>query len=55
MKISARNILKGNVKRIIKDPVNTEVTIRLQGGDEIVSVITSTSAENLSLAEGKDI
>jgi len=55
MKISARNMLKGKVKRIVKGPVSTEVSVQLSGGDILVSVITSTSAENLDLKEGKEV
>ena len=55
MKISARNILKGKVKKIVKGPVSTEVSVELPGGDTIVAVITKTSAENLNLTEGKDV
>lgn len=55
MKISARNMLKGNVKKIVKGPVSTEVSVQLPGGDILVSVITSTSAENLGLKEGKEV
>jgi molybdopterin-binding protein len=54
MKISARNALKGKVKRITPGAVNTEVIIELPGGVEIVSVITKTSAESLGLVMGKD-
>lgn len=55
MKISARNILKGKVVGIVKGPVSSEITIRLPGGDEIVSVITRTSLENLNLNEGMEV
>lgn len=55
MKISARNQLKGTVKMIKKGPVSTEVVITLQGGAEVVSVITTHSAEHLKLAEGKPV
>jgi molybdopterin-binding protein len=55
MKISARNILKGKVKSLIKGPVSSEVLVELPGGDVIVSVITKTSAENLELKEGKEV
>jgi molybdopterin-binding protein len=55
MKISARNILKGKVKDIKADMVNTEVIVELPGGLEMVSVITKESAENLGLAKGKDV
>jgi molybdopterin-binding protein len=55
MKISARNMLKGKVKSIIKGPVSSEITVELVGGDNIVSVITKTSADNLELAQGKEV
>lgn len=55
MKISARNMLKGKVLKIVKGPVSTEVSVQLPGGDILVSVITSTSAENLGLKEGKEV
>ena len=55
MKISARNMLKGKVKSIIKGPVSSEITVELTGGDNIVSVITKTSADNLELAQGKEV
>jgi molybdopterin-binding protein len=53
MKISARNVLKGTVKSVRVGTVNTEVTLELPGGLEIVSVITKLSAERLGLAAGK--
>lgn len=55
MKISARNILKGRVKSIVKGPVNSEVSVELIGGGDIVSVITKTSADKLELKEGKEV
>ena len=54
MKISARNTLKGKVKQIEQGAVNTEVTIELPGGMEIVSIITKKSAATLGLTKGKD-
>ncbi len=55
MKISARNMLKGKVSKIVKGPVSTEVSVQLPGGDILVSVITSASAESLDLKEGKEV
>ncbi len=55
MKISARNALKGKVKQIEQGAVNTEVTIELPGGIEIVSIVTKKSATSLGLAKGKDV
>ncbi len=53
MKISARNVLSGTVKEIVKGPVSTEVTITVGPGVEIVAVISTRSAEALALAPGK--
>jgi molybdopterin-binding protein len=55
MKISARNVLKGKVKKIVHGAVNSEVYIELKGGYELISIITKTSADNLDLKEGKDV
>ncbi len=55
MKLSARNVLKGKVKKIIAGAVNSEVIIELPGGMEIVSVITKESVENLDLKVGKEV
>ncbi len=53
MKISARNILKGKVKKVTHGAVNSEVVLELPGGQEVVSIITKESAQKLGLAEGK--
>ena len=53
MKISARNTLKGVVKRIDPGAVNTEVTLELPGGIEVVSITTKKSVATLGLAVGK--
>ncbi len=55
MKISARNVIKGRVKRIVHGAVNSEVFVEMQGGNELVSIITKASAENLGLKEGKEV
>jgi molybdopterin-binding protein len=55
MKISARNVLKGKVKNVTHGAVNSEVSVELAGGIEVVSIITKTSAESLGLAPGKDV
>jgi molybdopterin-binding protein len=54
MKLSARNILKGEVVSVVKGAVNSEVIIELPGGAQIVSVITNSSVENLGLKKGKE-
>jgi len=55
MKISARNMLKGKVKSIVKGPVSTEVSVELAGENVIVSVITKASADDLDLRVGKEV
>lgn len=55
MKISARNVLKGKVKRLISSGVNTEVTIEIAPQVNLVSVITTASAQQLGLDEGKEV
>ena len=55
MKISARNQIAGTVKTIKKGPVSTEVVISIAGGNEIVSSITTHSAEYLKLKEGSKV
>jgi len=54
MRISARNILKGKIVKVVRGAVNAEVTIELPGGTQLVSIITNSSVENLDLTEGKD-
>ncbi|MFZ5911799.1 MAG: TOBE domain-containing protein [Chloroflexota bacterium] len=53
MKLSARNILKGKVVKVVKGAVNAEVTLELPGGERLVSIITNASVDALGLAEGK--
>lgn len=55
MKLSARNVLRGKIKSIKQGAVNSEVVVQLASGLEIVSVITKTSVESLSLKEGKEV
>jgi len=54
MKLSARNILKGKVVKIVPGAVNAEVTLQLPGGEQIVSIITNGSVESLGLKVGRD-
>jgi molybdopterin-binding protein len=55
VKISARNVFKGKVKKVVHGSVDSEVFIELPGGIEIVSIITKTSADTISRKEGKDV
>ena len=54
MRVSARNVLKGRIKQIDTGAVNSEVTIELPGGAEVVSIITNKSAKALGLSIGKE-
>ena len=53
MKISARNVLKGKVTKLVQGAVNCDVILEIVPGVEIVSIITKALAASLSLAEGK--
>lgn len=55
MKLSARNQIKGKVVKVTHGMVCSEIVIDIGSGQQIVSVITKTSAESLSLAVGKDV
>ncbi|HYA94599.1 MAG TPA: TOBE domain-containing protein [Thermodesulfobacteriota bacterium] len=55
MKISARNVFKGKVKTVKHGSVNSEVTIGLPGGVQIVSIITKKSTQSLRLSKGKQV
>lgn len=54
MRFSARNQLKGIVKKIEKGAVNGIVTIEIAGGQEIVSTISIDSINSLGLEVGKE-
>ncbi|MGE5658769.1 MAG: TOBE domain-containing protein [Actinomycetota bacterium] len=55
VQISARNILRANVKRIVKGSVNAEVTLEIAPGVDLVSIVTRTSADKLGLKKGKQV
>ncbi|HTM58512.1 MAG TPA: TOBE domain-containing protein [Candidatus Udaeobacter sp.] len=52
--LSARNRLRGRVTRLVLDGLMAEVQIRI-GDQELVSVITRSSAERLGLAVGNEV
>lgn len=54
MKISARNVLKGNVLEVKDGAVNSEVTMELAGGEKLVAVVTCDSVKNLNLTPGSE-
>ncbi len=43
------------MKQIIHGSVNSEVTVEMPGGMEIISIITKNSAESMGLKEGKEV
>lgn len=55
MKTSARNQFHGVITALIQESVSFEVRIRLDDRNEIVSVITQESAENLELQIGMEV
>ena len=55
MEISARNSLKGKVKKVSPGAVNTEVIVEIANGLEVVAIITKESAERLGLTAGKEV
>ena len=54
MQISARNKLSGSVTSVKLGGVMAEVVVAV-GDNEIVSVVTRASAEELGLAEGDSV
>ena len=52
MRLSARNQLKGTISKITSGPVNVEVILILEGGQQIAAVITNQSVNALGLTEG---
>ena len=52
MKLSARNVLKGKVTKVIHGAVESEVALELSPGVEIVATITKSSAERMGLKAG---
>ncbi len=52
MKVSARNALKGTVKKVVPGAVNTEVTLEVAPGVDVTAIITKSSADNLQITEG---
>jgi molybdopterin-binding protein len=55
MNISARNVLKGEVKKVTEGAVNNEIIVELPGGTRLVAIITKTSSDHLALLPGKQV
>ncbi len=54
LEISARNRLRGRITAIIADGVMAEVKLDI-GGQELVSIITRSSADRMKLAVGGEV
>ncbi|NNJ10193.1 TOBE domain-containing protein [Chloroflexales bacterium ZM16-3] len=55
MRLSARNQLAGMIQSIKEGVVTAEVVVKLNGGEEIVSVITVESVHGLGLKVGDKV
>jgi molybdate transport system regulatory protein len=55
VKVSARNVFKGEVGAVKTGAVNAEVDVVLEGGDHLTAVITMESVKTLALAVGKPV
>ncbi len=55
MELSARNQLPATVRSVKFGEVMAEVVVTLEGGQEIVSVITAESARRLRLEPGRAV
>ncbi len=53
MKLSARNVLKGKISKVIKGTTTSHILIDVNG-TTITSSITNESVEELKLKEGMD-
>ena len=52
MKLSARNVLKGKVTKVVHGAVESEIALEVSPGVEIVATITKSSAERMGLKAG---
>lgn len=52
LKVSARNNLSGTVAKVERGAVNSEVTLDLAGGRQLVAIITNASVDSLGLKAG---
>ena len=55
MQLSARNQLLGTVTVVKEGAVMAEVSVKLDGGPEVVSAITVASVHRLKLAAGSKV
>ncbi len=52
-KVSARNVLSGTVAAVHDGAVDSEVTLKLSSGTELVAIITKESVHSLGLKAGE--
>ncbi|MFT4173939.1 MAG: TOBE domain-containing protein [Rhodocyclaceae bacterium] len=55
MKVSARNVFKGQISALTDGAVNAEVELTTAGGDTLIAIVTEGSVKSLGLAVGKDV
>ena len=55
LQISARNQIQAEVEKIVRGSVNAEITLRLKGGQRMLSMITTEAVEDLQIKEGERI
>ena len=53
MQTSARNQFRGQIRKIVKGAVNTEVEIQLGESSKIVATVTNQSAKQMGLKKGR--
>ena len=54
MNVSARNIFKGKIIRLVDGAVNAEVELTTANNDKLVAIVTEGSVKSLGLAVGKE-
>lgn len=54
-KTSARNKLRGIIKSVTTGMITAEVIIEIDGGQEVASIITKGSVQELGLKEGDEV
>jgi molybdate transport system regulatory protein len=55
MRSSARNVLVGTVDSVRDGGVNSEVNVRLSGGNALHAIVTRESASDLALVPGREV
>lgn len=55
MKISARNVIKGQVVEVKKGAVAAQVRVDIGGGNVITSMVTVDAVEDLGIDQGSEV